>query len=263
MGRRKKYPEHKAEVEKMMDTLLDELVSLWTSIPDPEVKEVADELEMSRAKVRKLLITAGVRDREQYYSSPTADAILRLWKEKKDVPEIQKATGMSRSSITGYLPHTKVYNLDTMSAEAERIKQYRKRKKAVEELHQHLIFPDAPLYLWKAIIAFENYPFQTSGRGARPGVRFIYTVSSTGSTGGRHYTGESVPGYGNELWITTLPDKVKKEKSISRSTVELGYRRAIELSGLVKGPKALGLPGAGSYAFPILVRFGVIKKEPE
>ena len=45
-----------------------ELVSLWTSMPDPEVKEIADELEMSRTKVRKLLITAGVRDGVQYYS---------------------------------------------------------------------------------------------------------------------------------------------------------------------------------------------------
>ncbi len=263
MGRRKKYPEHEAETEKMMNTLLDELVSLWTSIPDPEVKEIADALEMSRTKVRKLLITAGVLDDEQYYSSPTADTILQLWKEKKTVPEIQKATGMSRSSITGYLPHTKVYNLDTMSAEAERIKQYRKRKKAVEELHQHLTLPDASFYLWKAIIAFENYPFQTSGRGARPGVRFFYSVSHTGSAGGRHYAGESVTGYGNELWITTLTDKVRKEKSISRSTVELGYRRAIELNGMVKGPKALNVPGAHSYLFPILVRFGIIKKEPK
>ena len=68
MGCRKKYPEHEAETEKMMNTLLDELVSLWTSMPDPEVKEIADELEMSRTKVRKLLITAGVRDGVQYYS---------------------------------------------------------------------------------------------------------------------------------------------------------------------------------------------------
>ncbi|MFA6840204.1 MAG: hypothetical protein WCR05_05420 [Sphaerochaetaceae bacterium] len=52
---------------------------------------------------------------------------------------------------------------------------------------------------------------------------------------------------------------MEKKKSISRSTVELGYKRALELDGLVPGPKALGLPGAGSYVFPILIRLGVIK----
>ncbi|MFA6664677.1 MAG: hypothetical protein WCS21_10265, partial [Lachnospiraceae bacterium] len=71
------------------------------------------------------------------------------------------------------------------------------------------------------------------------------------------YSGESVEGYGNELWIST--GGMEKKKSISRSTVELGYKRALELDGLVPGPKALGLPGAGSYVFPILIRLGVIK----
>ena len=59
------------------------------------------------------------------------------------------------------------------------------------------------------------------------------------------------------MWITTLPDKVRKEKSLSRSTVDLALRTALEKE--IKGPKALGIPGAGSYLYPMFVRFGIIK----
>lgn len=52
-----------------------------------------------------------------------------------------------------------------------------------------------------------------------------------------------------------------KEKSISRSTVDLALKRAKEMGGKVKGPKALGLPGSGSYLYPMLQRFGVIEAE--
>ena len=72
MPRPPKYPEHKEQAEKLMNELLDSLVSIWTSEEGPQLQSVAEELEMSAAKVRKLLITAGVRDGEMYYSSPVA-----------------------------------------------------------------------------------------------------------------------------------------------------------------------------------------------
>lgn len=106
----------------------------------------------------------------------------------------------------------------------------------------------------KPIIAFEGYPFRTSGRGSREGTKFKYEMSREPGKSGRHYSGENVDGYGNELWI--IVDGVKREKSISRSTVEHGYKKAREL-GVVKGPKALGLPGTGSYLWPVLIRLGV------
>ena len=84
------------------------------------------------------------------------------------------------------------------------------------------------------------------------------TVSRSSGAGGRHYSGESVDGYGNEIWI--IVNGEKREKSVSRSTVELGYKKAQEL-GIVKGPKALGLPGAGSYLWPVLIRLGVCAAE--
>ena len=107
MGRKPKHPDHKEQAEKLMNNLLDSLVSLWTSEKNPQLNKVSEELEMSAAKVRKLLITAGIRDGETYYSSPMADYVLRLWKEKKSVKEIAEETGLSISSVTGYLPHSK------------------------------------------------------------------------------------------------------------------------------------------------------------
>ena len=256
MGRKQKHPEHKERAEALMNTLLDEVVSLWTSEEEPELKAVAEEVEISPSKLRKLLITAAERDHASYFSSPTADAVLRMSREGKSVVEIRAATGLSYTSVQGYLPHKSVYGLDTMSAECERIRVFRTRRRAVEELNAHLSLPDASVYLWRCVIAFQGYTFITSGRGSRQGTKFTYEVSKSGSAGGRHYEGELVEGYGNEMWITTLPDKVRKEKSISRSTVDLALRTALKKE--IKGPKALGIPGAASYLYPMFIRFGVI-----
>ena len=180
--------------------------------------------------------------------------VLKLQKDGKSVKEIQEILGLSYTSVHGYLPHKSVYGLDTMSAECERIKLYRRRKKAVSDLYAHLGLPDQSVYLWKAVVAFQSYPFTTSGRGNRPGVKFTYEVSKSGSAGGRHYEGEQVEGYGNEMWI--IKNGQKSEKSISRSTVDLALKNAREKE--IKGPKALGIPGAGSYLYPMFIRFGVI-----
>lgn len=214
MGRKPKHPEHKQQAEKQMNELLNGVVDIWTGMKEPQLGTVAEELEMSAAKVRKLLITAGVRDGKRYYENAVADQVLRLWKEKKTVAEISLITGLSKSSVTGYTPHSKIiYSLDTMSTEAERIKLFRSRKAAVEELQKHLNLPDVSKYLWKCICLFENYPFQTSGRGKdhSGATKFRYTVTRSTGAGGRHYAGMDVPGYGNEIWIEG------KEKSITSS----------------------------------------------
>ena len=261
MGRKQKHPEHAAESQRLMNSLLDEVVALWTGQESPELKAIAEEVEISPAKLRKLLITAGERDSNVYYDSPLAVHIRRLQSEGKTVKEIQETLGLSYTSVQGYLPHKSVYGLDTMSAECERIRLYRKRKKTVEELTAHLSLPDQSVYLWKAVVAFQGFPFTTSGRGSREGVKFTYEVSKLTTGGGRRYAGESVDGYGNEMWIITLPDKVRKEKSISRSTVDLTLKNALtvqEQESFVSGPKKLNIPGAGSYLYPMFIRFGVI-----
>ena len=70
MPRPPKHPEHKEQAKILMTNLLDSLVSLWTSEKEPQLNTVSEELEMSAEKVRKLLITAGIRDGETYFSSP-------------------------------------------------------------------------------------------------------------------------------------------------------------------------------------------------
>lgn len=264
MGRKQKHPEHAAESQRLMNELLDEVVGLWESEEEPELKTVAQEVEISPAKLRKLLITASIRDNETYFSSPTADTVLKLKKDGKSVKEIQEILGLSYTSVQGYLPHKSVYGLDTMSAECERIRRFRSRQKAVEELNSHLGLPDQDVYLWKAVIAFQSYPFTTSGRGNRPGVKFTYEVSKPTTGGGRRYAGENVEGYGNEMWI--IKNGQRAEKSISRSTVDLALRTALNVQaqeGFVSGPKKLNVPGAGSYLYPMLVRFGVINSSAE
>ena len=266
MGRKQKHPEHKERAEALMNELLDGVVALWTSEEEPELKAIAEDVEISPAKLRKLLITAAERDQTPYFSSPTAEAVLRMSREGKSVAEIQETLGLSYTSVQGYLPHKSVYGLDTMSSECERIRLFRARKKAVEELAVHLHFPDANVYLWKCVVAFHGYPFTTSGRGSREGVKFTYEVSKSGSAGGRHYESEQVEGNGNEMWIITLPDKIRKEKSISRSTVDLALKNALavqEQESFVSGPKKLNVPGAGSYLYPMFVRFGVITSSAE
>ena len=221
----------------------------------PSLRSVADQLNTTILRVRKLLITA------EYFSTKTSRTVQALVAEGKSVEEIMVVTGLGRASVNSYLPYKNLaFLLDQTTVNANRHRVFRRRVKAVNELQSHMDSHDAGVWLWKAIIAFEGYPVRTSGRGSREGTKFKfkYEVSREPGKSGRHYRGQSVDGFGNELWI--IVDGVKREKSISRSTVELGYKKAREL-GIVRGPKALGLPGAGSYLWPVLIRLGVCTAE--
>lgn len=256
-------PKKKNSDPKMsMEQLLKRAVTLFQEPYDdrderdvdlPSLRTVAEELNTTILRTRKLLITA------EYFSTATSRMVQEKATEGRTIAEIMDVTELSRASINSYLPYKNLaFNLDQTTVNADRHRVFRRRVKAVKELQDHIVLPDEMEKLWKAIIAFENYLFRTSGRGNRKGVRFTYTVSRSSGAGGRHYSSASVEGYGNELWI--IVDGVKREKSISRSTVELGYKKAREM-GVVKGPKALGLPGAGSYLWPVLIRLGVCTAE--
>ena len=120
------------------------------------------------------------------------------------------------------------------------------------------------LALWQLILDHEGTTFKTTGRGSRAGVEFTYEVSRTSRAAGRHYSGQSVPGYGNELWIVTAEGE-RKKKSISRSTVDLAYRNALEeqeRAGFVSGPRRLGGPGVRRNLYAMFLRFGVSKAAP-
>ena len=107
MARKRKYPEHEAEAARLMNELLDLIVLVWTGEEEPELKTVAEETDLSPAKIRKLLITAGERDKKTYYRSDLAAIVLALYRRGKTMKEIQEATGLSYQSVHGYLPYSK------------------------------------------------------------------------------------------------------------------------------------------------------------
>lgn len=261
----------------------------WIEImgDDPTINETAKEFHITPMKVRKLLIVGGCYDTEMFRT------IAALRDSGLTVEKIAEKLKKSPLTVRSYLPIERViYKLDERSVNADRLVRFKERwggykalpaaslvstlqlstdstisledaerEKVVADLHIHLSLPDVSLYLWRAIIAFQGYPFTTSGRGSRPGIKFTYEVSKSGSAGGRHYQGETVEGYGNELFILRKGEsgvQEEKKKSISRSTADLALRTALEKE--ITGPKALGLPGAGSYLYPMFIRFGVIKK---
>ena len=241
-------------------------------------RELAEQgIRLSTSKIKKILVTGGLwttqqtRTIQEMFGHYTGS--LEEGGEGEDpaaaIKRIADELEISTVSVSVSLPYMDVvYNLPEPSANAKRCRRWKERKatKQRNESTEVVCQPeeDWSLWLWKKVIEHEGETFATSGRGQRPGVAFSYTVSRSGGAGGRHYDGAEVEGYGNELWVTTnpnSPDTRKLKKSISRSTVELGYKRAREMGGVVKGPKALGLPGAGSYVFILLREFGVIKEQ--
>ena len=56
MGRKQKHPEHKEQADKLMNELLDALVSLWMEAEKPRLQAIAEELNM-KIKVGELFYT--------------------------------------------------------------------------------------------------------------------------------------------------------------------------------------------------------------
>lgn len=212
----------------------------------PSLRSVAAELGTTVIRARKLLITA------DYFTSPTATAVQKMVAEGKSVDEICTALHLKPSAVYGYLPYeVRPYNLPETTANADRHKRYRATKKLQSHLHENggVFDSHTSLLLWRCVVIFQNYPFTTSGRNGKGAVEFTYTVSKSGR-GGRHYEGESVDGWGNEIWVSV--GGVKKEKSISRSSVDLAFQKYLEND--ITGPKQLGVFGA-SYLLPLFQRF--------
>lgn len=269
MGRKPKYENPDQTIQDFYSAVSDSYRHPGSGnevgdVPGRKKQELlAEEFGISRIKVRKILITTGD------ITYPQTQQIQVLMADGLRMPAVAEKMGISISSVNSLLPYTKgVYGLD-VSAAADRTQLYRARKQIILELKDAIQTGDWSLELWKAICLFQNYPFFTAGRkrkngeaesnrGSVPGKKYKYSVSKEGGAGGRHYEGEAVPGFGNEMWITTSDGE--KKKSISRSTVDRALHTVISLDGHVPGPRALGLPGAGSYLFPVFVRFGLITK---
>ena len=78
------------------------------------LRSVCEEFNISIPKARKLLITAGV------YSTEQSRRVAELSAEGKSVAEIMTLTGLSRSSVSSYLPYQRFsYNMDECSRHAE------------------------------------------------------------------------------------------------------------------------------------------------
>lgn len=199
----------------------------------PSVRSVAEEMNTSIWRVRKLLITAG------YYSTEISREVQRRNDEGQIIDEIIQGMGIKKASVYSYLPYKDIaYNLDQTTVNADRHKLFRQRKKAVKNLMANIEAADVEDYLWETVVLFAGYPFKTA-----KGLKFSYTIKT-----GRN--GDLV----GELQVD------RKEKSITRATVNLAYERALDVQkkeGYVSGPKKLGVFGA-SYIYPVFVRFGII-----
>lgn len=221
----------------------------------PAMNEVAREMNITIIKLKRLLISGG------FYSSATSRDVQKMFKDRKSIEQICEVLNIRPATVYANLPYSKgLYNLPEPSLFSDQSVRYRKRKRAVEALQIKIRDGvDSRLALWECICAFQDYPFMTTGRGGMGGVKFRYQVSAPGGAGGRHYEGPSVEGFGNEMWIST--GEGEKKKSISRSTVNRALENVLKINGMVKGPKALGLPGAGSYLYPVFIRFGLITRD--
>lgn len=218
MPRPKKKPDYDAEqvLQDLIAAVLDSYYSPTMGEEHKSLKLVGEELNISPLKVRKLLITAGE------YQSSASTRVATLYAEGKTVAQIQEGTGLGRASVHGYLPYMKgVYNAAELSTDAERVRLYRARQAAVQALD------GTPEQLWEAVLLFAGFPFYTA-----KGLKFSYTVC------------------GHELFVD------RKEKSITRATVELACQKAV--SNRITGPKQMGIFGA-SYLYPMFVRFGIIE----
>ena len=225
-------------------------------VPGRKKQELlAEEFGISRIKVRKILITTG----DLRY--PLTAQIQKLLAARMKIDAVAEKLKISKSTANSLIPYQKgVYKLSEVSAAAERTALYRERKASIASLHAADSAEEQKLALWRCVCLFAGYPFQTSGRGSREGVRFKYTVSRAGGSGGHHYEGASVDGYGNEIWLVVNGEK--REKSVSRSTVDLALKNALEeqeREGFVSGPRKLGVPGVRSNLYAMFLRFGVIK----
>ena len=233
MSRPKKKPNYNPD--QIMQDFMTVVADAFGSYDDredtapPGLNAVAAEFGITALKARKLLITAGV------YSTALSRQIAELQSKKMKMEQIMSATRLSRASVHSYLPYIKIpYNLEELSVNAERIRLYRERKQKCVEFSTKLSSlarqpaKEQEEELWSILIYLQGCVFLTA-----KGLKFTYKIQ------------------GGEIFIS------RKSKSITQATVFMAFRKAMELGGIVVGPKKLGTFGA-SYLYPVFVRIGVI-----
>lgn len=235
-GRPKKKPDY--DREKEIEAFQSRAVELFGEPYDdriersedaPSIRDVANAMNTTPLRVRKMLVTAGV------YSTKLSRKVQSLYEDGCSIQQIVDETGLKRASVHAYLPYVKGnYNLPDSTLNAERKRVFRKRIRVCERLGQEIDSPDAEKYLWDAIMAYADYPFLTE-----KGLSMKYTVR------------------GGEIFFN------RKVKSVTRASVMEAFHRARQLQhekGFVSGPKELGTFGA-SYIYPVFLRIGVCSKK--
>lgn len=235
-GRPKKKPDY--DREKEIEAFQARAVELFGEPYDdriersedaPSIRDVANAMNTTPLRARKMLVTAGV------YSTKLSRKVQSLYEDGCSIQQIMDETGLKRASVHAYLPYVKGnYNLPDSTLNAERKRVFRKRIRVCERLGQKIDSPDAEKYLWDAIVAYADYPFLTE-----KGLSMKYTVK------------------GGEIFFN------RKEKSVTRASVMKAFHRARQLQhekGFVSGPKELGTFGA-SYIYPVFLRIGVCSKK--
>ncbi len=111
----------------------------------------------------------------------------------------------------------------------DQTERYRTFMKEIEDLE-----PEArDAKLWEKMVQHQGTRFYTAKK-----LQFTYMIR------------------GGELFVD------RKSKSITQSTVFIAFHKALELEGIVAGPKKLGTFGA-SYLYPVFMRLGVIRPESQ
>lgn len=162
-GRPRKKPDY--DLEQNINDLLETAVALFEVPYDdrvdrpeeaPSISHVADEMDTSRMRVRKLLITAG------YYSTATSRRVQELNSQGKTIAEISKILDLGRSAVHNMLPYKKgIYKLADPTLNAEQCQQFQARKKACDNLQEHITEDCCDRYLWEAIRIFAGFNFRT------------------------------------------------------------------------------------------------------
>ena len=164
-------------MQEFMDAIADAFGSYDDRDDDtaPALNAVAAEFGITALKARKLLITAGV------YSTALSRQIAELHSDGAKIEQMMKITELSRASVHSYQPYMKIpYNLAELSANAERIRLYRERKRKCEEFcsrtgrmtaANRMTAKEQEAELWELLKFLQGCVFLTA-----KGLKFTYKI---------------------------------------------------------------------------------------
>lgn len=185
MGRPRKKPDFNKA--KILDEILNGVVCAYEGL-DNELRrygkasygalsDLSAELHLKPSKIRKLLITAGLRDDREYFANDNSRLVLKKYLEGKTISEIIVETQLKRSSVMGYLPYSKgVYRAAELSTDAERIRLYRDRQSRCRAFAAEILTMsgvEEKDYLWDTICMLEGCVFYTNHNKS---VRYVYVI---------------------------------------------------------------------------------------